>query len=312
MNDLQTISKIKSQIETVFVGKSEAIDNMLITLLSEGHLLIEDVPGVGKTTLVIALAKTLNCDFGRIQCTPDTLPSDITGISIFDAKSGSFQFMEGSIMHQVVLVDEINRTSPKTQSALLEAMEERQISVEGKVIPMKEPFIVIATQNPADFLGTFPLPESQLDRFFMKMSIGYPSKENEMLLVKQHIKGVKAKQLEPIVDVGNILTMQNDVKQIHLQDDLISYILNIIEATRNEERFILGASERALLSLIRGTQACAYLNGRDYCIPDDVKRIVLSVLSHRLILHPDCRMKNIHSEDVLKENVLKVKVPILK
>ncbi len=310
MDGWNTLQRIKEQINTVFISKGELINQILIALISEGHLLLEDVPGVGKTTLVIALSKAIDSDFGRIQFTPDTLPSDVLGVSIYNAKTAEFKYMPGPIMHQILLADEINRTSPKTQSGLLEAMEERQVTIDGVVYPLKSPFMVIATQNPVEFIGTYPLPEAQLDRFMMKLSVGYPSKEDEMRLAHTYLEGRKAKELEPVSSVSDILQIQKEVKQVMVHDDIISYILDIIERTRNEERFLLGASERGMLSLIRATQAQAYLEQRDFCIPDDVKKIILPVLSHRLVLKPEYSMKNISSAAILKENYLKVKVPI--
>ncbi len=310
MDGFSVLQKIKEQINTVFISKEELINQILIVLISEGHLLLEDVPGVGKTTLVIALSKAIGSDFGRIQFTPDTLPSDVLGVSVYQSQTGEFKYMPGAIMHEVLLADEINRTSPKTQSGLLEAMEEGQVTVDGVVYPLKKPFMVIATQNPVEFIGTYPLPEAQLDRFMMKLSLGYPSKEDEMRLAHTYLEGKKAKTLEPVSSVSEILQIQKEVKQVMVHDDIISYILEIVEKTRNEERFILGASERGMLSLIRATQAQAYLEKRDYCIPDDVKKVVLPVLSHRLMLKPEFSMKNISSAAILKENYLKVKVPI--
>lgn len=310
MDGWNTLQRIKEQINTVFISKGELINQILIALISEGHLLLEDVPGVGKTTLVIALSKAIDSDFGRIQFTPDTLPSDVLGVSIYNAKTAEFKYMPGAIMHQILLADEINRTSPKTQSGLLEAMEERQVTIDGVVYPLKSPFMVIATQNPVEFIGTYPLPEAQLDRFMMKLSVGYPSKEDEMRLAHTYLEGKKAKELESVSSVSDILQIQKEVKQVMVHDDIISYILDIIERTRNEERFLLGASERGMLSLIRATQAQAYLEQRDFCIPDDVKKIILPVLSHRLVLKPEYSMKNISSAAILKENYLKVKVPI--
>lgn len=310
MDGWNTLQRIKEQINTVFISKGELINQILIALISEGHLLLEDVPGVGKTTLVIALSKAIDSDFGRIQFTPDTLPSDVLGVSVYNATTAEFKYIPGAIMHQILLADEINRTSPKTQSGLLEAMEETQVTVDGVVYPLKSPFMVIATQNPVEFIGTYPLPEAQLDRFMMKLSVGYPTKEDEMRLAHTYLEGRKAKELEPVSSVSDILRIQNEVKQVMVHDDIISYILDIIERTRNEDRFLLGASERGMLSLIRATQAQAYLEQRDYCIPDDVKKIILPVLCHRLVLKPEYSMKNISSAAILKENYLKVKVPI--
>ena len=312
MDGFNTLRNIKNQIETVYIGKEELINQILITLISEGHLLLEDVPGVGKTTLVNALARSIDCDFGRIQCTPDTLPSDVLGVSVYRSQTNEFHYMPGAIMHQILLADEINRTSPKTQSGLLEAMEERQVTVDGKVYPLKSPFMVIATQNPVEFLGTFPLPEAQLDRFMMKLSVGYLTKDEEMQLAHIYLAGKKAKELTSVASVEDIIKIQQEVKQITIHNDIISYVLSIIESTRKEERFLLGASERAMLTLLRAAQAQAYLEKRDYCIPDDVKKVVIPVLSHRLVLEPGCSIKKMNNASILKENLLKIKVPIFK
>lgn len=306
------VSRILASINEVYVGKEDKVQQAVLTLLAGGHLLLEDVPGVGKTTLANALAKTIDCDFGRIQFTPDTLPSDITGLSVYNMKTGLFEYSQGAIMHHIILADEINRTSPKTQASLLEAMEEGQVTVDGNIIPLKPPFMVIATQNPVDFLGTYNLPEAQLDRFMMKITLGYPSIENEEKMATNYLQGKRYKEITPVVDGDTILKMQEEVTQVKIREDLVQYVVQIVDATRHNEQILLGASPRATLALIRASQAVAYMEGRDYVIPDDIKAVMNPVLCHRLVLSMEAKMNQLQTEGILKDLVRKIPVPIFK
>ena len=300
------IKHIKNEIK----GKEEQIQKAVITLLARGHLLIEDVPGVGKTTLAKALAHSMQCTFSRIQFTPDTLPSDVVGVSIYNMQTGKFEFCQGAIMSQIVLADEINRTSPKTQASLLEAMEERQVTVDGKTYRLQEPFMVIATQNPIDYLGTYHLPEAQLDRFFMKLSMGYPSQDAEQEMVLQHIGQAKQSELEGMLDSLAICKMQQEVEQVEINRDLIGYIIQLVTETRRHDALLLGASPRATLALVKAAQAKAYIEDRDYVIPDDIIQMVEPILSHRLVLTSEAKMNKSTVEKVLREIVGRTKVPI--
>lgn len=301
---------LRANINKFFVGKEDVVDNILICLLAGGHVLIEDVPGLGKTTLASVLAKSIQCSFGRIQCTPDTLPGDITGVSVFNQKTSEFEYNEGAIMNQLVLVDEINRTTPKTQSSLLEAMAENQVTIDGAVHRLPSPFLVIATENPVEYVGTYPLPEAQLDRFMMCLKIGYPDKDNEIRIAKQMLEHRQADNVTAVCTTNDIEAMKADVERITVSDAVISYIVDIIRATREEERFVLGASPRAMLALTKAAQAKAYLEERDFVKPDDVKAVARQVLLHRFTLTSKARGQR---EDVLSifNNILtKVKVPV--
>ncbi len=302
---------IMNNIEKVLVGKREVIELAVTALLSEGHLLLEDVPGVGKTTLANGLAKSIDCGFNRIQFTPDTLPSDVTGVSVYNMKSGQFEYNPGGIMNHIILADEINRTSPKTQASLLEAMEEGQISVDGKTYPLPDPFMVIATQNPIDYLGTYNLPEAQLDRFLMKLSIGYPSVLDEKRMAENFMSSNPLKSLEPVADSKTMKRLIEEVKHVKVHKDLITYIITIIDNTRKDANLSLGASPRATLKLMRASQGAAFLKGRDYCIPDDILHVIKPVLAHRLILSPDARLNKLSAESVLSKIIARVSVPIL-
>lgn len=307
----ESVSDIINNIEKAIVGKREVIKLSLISLLAGGHLLLEDVPGVGKTTLAKTIAQTINCGFTRIQFTPDTLPSDVTGLSIYNMQTGSFEYSKGAIMNNIVLVDEINRTSPKTQASLLEAMEEKQVTVDGVTRPLESPFMVIATQNPIDYLGTYNLPEAQLDRFMMKLSIGYPQISDEMTMASRYIKGDLHNKLEAVVDGDRIVQMQWEVKQVKVNQDIINYTSRLIEATRNDNKISLGASPRATLALLRASQALAYVEGRNFCIPDDIINLVKPVISHRLILSPEARLSSSKTQDILNNIIGKIPVPVL-
>ena len=302
---------LTKNVGSVIVGKESAIELMMIAILCRGHVLIEDVPGVGKTTLASAIARSLDCSFRRIQFTPDITPSDITGFSIANFKTGELEYRPGMIMSQIVLADEINRTSPKTQSALLEVMEEGQVSVDGNTYPMPQPFIVLATQNPVDFMGTYPLPEAQLDRFFMRISIGYPNAEEEADILERYTSGKKPMDdLRPICTSGDILRLQQEVEGVHTSREVRAYIANIAAASRRNSALQLGISTRAAISLLRASQACALLDGRDYVIPEDVHRMAAPVLAHRMVLSPEASMRNMTAERVLQGVMGAVAVPV--
>ncbi len=311
MENQKKIAGIIHSIEKIIVGKREVIEYALITLLAGGHLLLEDVPGVGKTTLAKNLALTIGCGFTRIQFTPDTLPSDVTGLSIYNMQSGKFEYLKGAIMNHIILADEINRTSPKTQASLLEAMEEKQVTVDGITYALSKPFMVIATQNPIDYLGTYNLPEAQLDRFMMKLSIGYPDVGEEKMMAERFLNHQLAQTLEAVTDGATILQMQKEVEEVKVHQDLVAYVTKIIQETRKDSNISLGASPRATLALLRAAQAHAYLNARNYCIPDDIIKLIGPVLAHRIILSPEARLSQTKVEKLLKTITAKVHVPVL-
>lgn len=304
-------AEIIENINKVLVGKQETVNFAVMAFLAGGHLLLEDVPGVGKTTLANALAISSGCDFSRIQFTPDTLPGDVTGTSVYDMKSSEFRFVKGAVMSNVVLADEINRTSPKTQASLLEAMEERQVTADGVTYRLEEPFMVIATQNPSDFLGTYNLPEAQLDRFLMRISIGYPEFEDEMRMAENFLGGITRAAMKPVATKEDILRMQSETAAVKIVPDISSYIINIVAATRDNDKLRLGASPRATLAMIRASQASAYISGRDYVIPDDVQRVVYSVLCHRVTLSSEAKMEKADAHSVIERIVKKTGVPVL-
>ena len=304
------IRKLRDNINQTFVGKEEVVDNVLICLLAGGHVLLEDVPGAGKTTLAKTLAKSVTCTFGRIQFTPDTLPSDVTGLSVYNMKTGEFEYREGVIMHQILLADEINRTSPKTQASLLEAMAEGQVTVDGRIYPLPTPFIVLATQNPVEFLGTFPLPEAQLDRFMMRLTTGYPGEEGELQMARNYLNGIDTDHVESVCNAEDILAMRKNVEQVHISDALLAYIRGVIEESRKEKRFVLGASPRAFLHLISTSRAHAYLDGRDFAKPDDVKAVAANTLHHRLQLTPEARLQKEDTDQVIRDMMYRVKLPL--
>ena len=302
---------LKQNVGKVIVGKESAVELMMIAVLCRGHVLIEDVPGVGKTTLASALARSLDCSFKRIQFTPDITPSDITGYSIVNFKTGELEYRPGMIMSQIVLADEINRTSPKTQSSLLEVMEEGQVSVDGTTYAMPEPFIVLATQNPVDFVGTYPLPDAQLDRFFMRVSIGYPTAEEETDILERYTSGKKPmEELRPICTSSDILRLQQEVEGVYASREVRAYISAIAAASRKSAALQLGVSTRAAISLLRASQARALLEGRDYVAPEDVQRMAEPVLAHRLVLSAEARMRNMTAERVLAGVMQGVQVPV--
>ena len=304
------LEALKKQVCEYFAGKEIVAEDVLVCLLAGGHVLLEDVPGVGKTTLARILAKSMECDFGRIQFTPDTLPGDVVGTSVYNAKTGEFSYREGAIMHQILLADEINRTSPKTQASLLEAMAEGRVTVDGKTYDLPRPFMVIATQNPVEFLGTYPLPEAQMDRFMMRLSIGYPESGEEFRLAKNFLAGKTVETVEGVCKAEEVLKMRETVERISLSDGVIQYVQDMVRLTRQEKSFVLGASPRAMLSLIRASQAKAFLGGRDFVKPDDVKAVAVNVLHHRLTLTPEAKIRKEDVDRLLKELILKAKVPM--
>ena len=311
MQPRRIIQALQENISKVIVGKEEAIEYALIALLCKGHVLIEDVPGVGKTTLASALAKSLDCSFRRIQFTPDLMPSDVTGFTLVNFKTGEMEYKEGAVMSQVILADEINRTSPKTQSALLEVMEEQQVTVDGITHKLPPPFIVLATQNPGEFVGTYPLPEAQMDRFFLRIAMGYPTIEQEMDVLERYSGTVKPMAvLEPVCAAEDIIALQQMVTTIYCSPEVRSYVATLAAATRQDPALTLGASTRAAIALIHGAQACALLDGRDFILPEDVQHMALPVLSHRVVLNPEARMKGVTAEQVLVKILKNVAVPV--
>ena len=310
-NPGRMIISLQNSIAQAIVGKEEAIEYALIALLCRGHVLIEDVPGVGKTTLASALARSLDCSFRRIQFTPDLMPSDITGYTLANFQTGEMEYREGAVMSQIILADEINRTSPKTQSALLEVMEEHQVTVDGVSHPLPRPFIVLATQNPGEFVGTYPLPEAQVDRFFLRISIGYPTVEQEMDVLERYSGVIRPMDtITPICTAQDILAMQEQVATVYCSPEVRNYVALLAAATREEPSFQLGASTRAAIALIRGAQACALLDDRDFVLPEDVQHMLLPVFAHRMVLSPEARMKGIQAEDVLLTILRNTTVPL--
>ena len=303
--------KLKEIINEYFIGKNEVVENVLICLLAGGHVLIEDVPGVGKTTLVKTLAAAVDLDFGRIQFTPDTLPSDVTGVSVLNMKTGQFEYREGAVMHQIVLADEINRTSPKTQSALLEAMSERKVTVDDRTYDLPSPFMIIATQNPVEFVGTYPLPEAQLDRFMMKLSIGYPSPENEILLTRRFLEGKTADTIKSVIKSDELLKIMGEVRNVKIADKVLQYAEDIIGLTRQEKRFVRGVSSRAMIMMVQDARAHAYLSGRQFVTPDDIKAVAVSTLHHRISLSYDAKIAGEDIDKVIHAVILKAKVPMV-
>ncbi|HEX8178245.1 MAG TPA: MoxR family ATPase [Pyrinomonadaceae bacterium] len=307
------IAALRAGVESVIKGKTEAVRLAVVTLLAGGHLLVEDVPGVGKTTLAQALARTLDCTFQRIQFTSDLLPSDVTGLSVFNERTGAFEFRSGPIFANVVLADEINRTTPKTQSALLEAMGERQVTVEGTTYQLPAPFIVIATQNPIEHHGTYPLPESQLDRFMLRIRVGYPDAESEKLILRARAQGDPLDALRPALTADDVAELQRSVMQVAVDDALVDYLMRIVAATRDSEMLDLGVSPRGTLALFRAAQALALTEERDYCVPDDIKRLVLPVFAHRLVVNSrfsSSLRRSEEAEAALRELLKTVSVPV--
>lgn len=307
---IRIIDDVRNNIGKVILGKNEVIDLLITSMICSGHVLLEDVPGVGKTTLAKALAKSIDCSFNRIQFTPDLLPADLTGVNIYDQKLNDFVFKKGPVFTNILLADEINRATPRTQSSLLECMEERQVTVDGRTYRLEKPFLVIATQNPIENYGTFPLPEAQLDRFFMKIKLGYPGRQEEQHILELFNGGSPLEQLTTVFDKDGIAQMQQSFTSIYVSKDISGYILDIIEATRNSDFIQLGASPRASIALYKGAQAYAYIQGRDYVKPDDVIYLAPYILSHRIILKGFGTYKKTDSLTVVKELVAKITVPM--
>jgi MoxR-like ATPase len=309
----ELLARVERSVQSVIRGKDEVIRLALVGLLARGHLLIEDVPGVGKTTLAHALARSFNCSFQRIQFTSDMLPSDVIGVSVFSQQTQRFEFRPGPLFANIVLADEINRTTPKTQSALLEAMNEQQVTVDNRTTPLPQPFMVMATQNPIEHHGTYPLPESQLDRFLMRLKIGYPSAASEKEILRDLADSDPLANLQPVMTGAEVAEIQNCVRQVKVDDELVNYTLAIVEKTRQNEFLSLGVSPRGSLSLYRAAQALAYLEGRHYCIPDDFKRLVLPVFSHRCVVssrYLSTLKKSEQSQAVLEGIVESTPVPL--
>ncbi len=310
MTDVQTIAnRIVENVERVIVGKKQSVQLTVLGLLCQGHILIEDVPGVGKTVLAKSLSKSVGCQFQRIQFTPDMLPSDVTGVSVFNQKTYEFEFRPGPIHAQIVLVDEINRATPKTQSALLEAMEERQVTVDGTTYRLGPPFMVLATQNPIEYEGTFPLPEAQLDRFLLRIRLGYPSKEEEIEVLVRQRRIHPIEEITQVVSVEELLAAQEAIKEVYVDDLVQDYMVDLVRETREHPDVYLGSSSRGALALYRLGQARAAMFGRDYVLPDDIKRLAAAALGHRIIVGPAARIKDVEPEEIVQDILYKVPVP---
>ncbi len=304
---------LKRTVARAIRGKDNVIELSIVALLARGHLLIEDVPGVGKTTLAQALARSFQCSFQRIQFTSDLLPSDVTGISVFNPASQTFEFKPGPIFANIVLADEINRTTPKTQSALLEAMNEAQVTVDNQTHRLPQPFLVLATQNPIEHHGTYPLPESQLDRFLMRIRMGYPSRESERDILRRHRGSDGLDAIEPVMDAAEVAALQHSVEQVRVDDSLADYAIELAERTRRSEQLLLGVSPRGVLMLQRAAQARAFLDGRDFCLPDDFKMLAIPVFSHRLVLntrYATTQKKSEQSDAILQDILESTRVPL--
>ena len=306
---LKIVDAVIANMEKVIVGKRRSIELTVLSLLSRGHVLLEDVPGVGKTSLVSALARSVDCTFNRIQFTPDIMPSDITGFTMYNRKTGEFEYRPGAVMCQFLLADEINRTSAKTQASLLEVMQENQVTVDGRTYPVPQPFMVIATQNPIEYLGTYPLPEAQMDRFFMRISLGYPSKEQERKLLAMHASGSPLEALEPVATGRQLQEIQKLVAQVYTDERVFAYIVDLAEATRQHRQVELGISPRASIALHRASQALAFCKGRSYVLPDDVQAVLEPVTAHRLLLKREAKIKGVTAQAVLEEILGRQPVP---
>ncbi len=307
--EANTIQKMIGNIEQVIVGKKETVELLCIALACEGHVLIEDVPGTGKTTLALALSKTIGGTLKRVSCTPDIMPSDITGFSMYNPKNNEFEYREGSIVCNVFLADEINRTPPKTQSGLLEAMEERQVTVDGTKYGLPSPFMVIATQNPIEYLGTYPLPEAQLDRFLLKIALGYPTETEEIKILERFSGRSPLEVLETSVNLEEVKALQKDILEVHIHPLVAEYIVKIAKASRKDSQIALGISPRGTLAIAKVAKAWAYYKGRDYVTPDDVKKILMPVCSHRITPRAEAKYENISTEEILTNLLKNVAVP---
>ncbi|HHB90847.1 MAG TPA: MoxR family ATPase [Anaerolineae bacterium] len=303
------VQRVTQNVSQVILGKEDAIQKTLLALLCEGHLLIEDVPGLGKTMLARSIARSIGCTFNRIQFTPDMLPSDVTGVSVYNQKSQEFEFRPGPIFAQIVLADEINRATPKTQAALLESMEERQVTIDGVTYPMQRPFLVLATQNPIEYEGTFPLPEAQVDRFIMRIHLGYPDRPHEIAILDSQRDHHPIQDLEQVVGREDLLQAQEAVKQVYVDDRIKEYIVAITQATRQHPDVYLGASPRGSLALYKTARALAAAQNRAFVLPDDIKALAVATLAHRIIVSPSARIKNISSDVILREIMESVPVP---
>ncbi|MGM0409953.1 MAG: AAA family ATPase [Bacillota bacterium] len=306
----ENIEKIKNNIAKVIVGKDEVVELLLTTLLANGHILIDDVPGMGKTKLANTLARSINSDFKRIQFTPDLQPSDITGIYFYNQKKSEFIFRKGPILSNIVLADEINRAVPRTQASLLEAMEERQLTVEGNLFKIEEPFMVIATQNPVELEGTFPLPEAQLDRFLMKIKIGYPDKDEENLILNRFKKNDPIESLDAVLNKEEIISLREEVKEVKISDDLKDYIVSLNNYTRKNKNLKLGVSPRGSIALMNASLAYAYLKNRDYVLPDDIKYLYPYVVEHRIILSDESELQGISKKEIIRNTLNNIEVPV--
>jgi MoxR-like ATPase len=308
----EKVEKVLANINKVMIGKEDVATLSLVALLAEGHVLLEDVPGVGKTMLVRALAKSLDCDFSRIQFTPDLLPSDVTGISIYNPKELEFEFRPGPILGNIILADEINRTSPKTQSSLLEAMEEKNITVDGNTIPLQKPFFVMATQNPIEYEGTYPLPEAQLDRFILKLRMGYPTFMEELEILERTSRNHPIEGIQAVMTKDELIQVQHEVKEVYIDKSIQEYIVHLVTKTREDVATYLGVSPRGSIALMKAAKAFAYIYGRDYVLPDDVKFLVPFVFGHRIILSSEARYEGMTSEEVISQIVRSAQIPIRK
>lgn len=308
--EFELADMLRRNINQVFVGKEDVVESLLICLFAGGHVLLEDVPGVGKTALAGALARSMGCSFGRIQFTPDTLPGDVSGISVYNRKTEEFEYRPGAVMNQILLADEINRTAPKTQASLLEAMAEGQVTVDGEIHRLPSPFMVVATQNPAQFLGTYPLPEAQMDRFMMRLSIGYPERDTEIRMAVRFLEGRTPDTARAVCRAEDVAAVMERVKAVGVKEAVLGYIEDLAASTRQEPRFVLGVSPRAVLALVRASQSRAFLQGRDYVKPDDVKAVAVPVLLHRLALSPEARLEKADAGKLLRSLIMKTRVPV--
>lgn len=307
---ISTLNAVRHNLESCILGKSFEINLLLTALLAGGHVLIEDVPGTGKTQLIKALAKSMDGDYRRIQCNPDILPSDITGVSVFHPHEERFVFRPGPVMTHILLADEINRATTKTQSALLEVMEERSVTADGATYDLPVPFMLCATQNPIDFEGTYLLPEAQLDRFMLKISMGYPDAVTEKSMLRSHSAGQPVDQLQPVTSMATIAMVQQEIRQVHISDALTDYLLEIVRKTRTHDFVLLGASPRASLAFMNAVRAYAFLQGRDYALPDDIKVLAPYVLGHRMLLRPEARLDSRNTGQIVQQILLQLQVPV--